>query len=77
MKATKTIANALKRRRKELNMSAEEVVTALAGYGINIKEATLYGYENAVATPNAQTLLWLCAIYQIDDILNYFGYKVP
>ena len=74
MKAKKALANALKARRKELNMTAEDVVSALAAKGIAIKEVTLYGYENAVSAPNVQTFLSLCAIYQIDDIMQYFGY---
>ena len=74
MRANKAIAEALKRRRNELNLTPEDVVNALADKGINIKPVTLYGYENAVSTPNAQTFLRLCAIYQIDDIMGFFGY---
>ena len=72
MKAKKALANALKNRRNELNMSVEDVINALADNGTYIKPATLYGYENAVATPNVQIFLQLCRIYQIDDILGYF-----
>lgn len=74
MRANKAIAAALKQRRNELHMTPEEVINALADRGIHLKPVTLYGYENAVSTPNAQTFLYLCAIYQIDDIIGYFGY---
>ena len=74
MRANKAIAAALKQRRIELHMSVEDVINALADRGVHLKPVTLYGYENAVSSPNAQTFLYLCAIYHIDDIVNYFGY---
>jgi transcriptional regulator with XRE-family HTH domain len=73
MKAKKAIANALKQRRKELNMSAEDVIKELSYRGITLKEVTLYGYENAVSSPNVNTFLALCAIYHIENVMEYFG----
>lgn len=74
MKADKAIANALKDRRKELKLSIPDVVASLGDRGITISETTLYGYENAVSAPNVRVFLALCSIYEIDDIMEYFGY---
>lgn len=73
MKAKKAIANVLKQRRKELNMTIEDVVKELSYRGINIKDVTLYGYENAVSSPNVNTFIALCAIYHIENVMEYFG----
>lgn len=35
----------------------------------------IYGWENGQSQPDADTLLLLCEIYQIDDILGTFGYS--
>ena len=36
---------------------------------------TIYGWESGQAQPDADTLLVLCEIYNIDDILGTFGYS--
>lgn len=72
MVSSKSIADALKRRRAELHLSAEEVVAALSEAGYSVSKKTLYGWENDVSSPNVRIFLKLCEIYQIEDIMNFF-----
>lgn len=70
-----TIAEVLKERRKLLNMSAAEVVARLSLENITISPKSLYSYESGHRQPDADTLMALCGIYGITDILSTFGYK--
>ena len=71
-----SIASVLKRNRKSSNLSVESVVSILSqNYQIQISPKTLYGYESGYRQPDADTLLALCKIYGIQDILLEFGYK--
>ena len=38
-------------------------------------EKTIYGWENGQSQPDADTLMFLCELYNIDDVLHTFGYK--
>ena len=66
------IADVFKTRRRELGMSASEVVDKLSEYGTEISPKTLYGYENGVAYPKAETFLSLCAVYGIRNVEETF-----
>lgn len=69
------ISSALKNRRKQLNMSVDTVCEKLKRFGVNITANTIYNYETGYRSPDAETLLILCDIYEIEDILGTFGYK--
>lgn len=69
------IAEVLKNRRKILKLSAAEVTSRLLAYGIDISPKSLYSYESGHRQPDADTLMALCEIYNITDILATFGYK--
>lgn len=59
----------LKSKRKELNLSVNEVVNRLSQNNVNISAKTLYGWESGNRQPDADTFLVLCTIYGI----NSFG----
>ena len=42
---------------------------------IKISPQTLYGYENNYRKPDANILLALCDIYDLDNLLVTFGYS--
>lgn len=42
---------------------------------IHVAPKTIYGWESGQANPSADTLLVLCELYNISDILSVFGYK--
>ncbi len=71
----KNIADTLKSSRKNAKMSVETVCERLKSYDIEISTKTLYNYETAFRQPDADTLMALCDIYGITDILGTFGYK--
>lgn len=63
--------------RKLRNMSVSDVAESLAENDINVAIKTIYGWENGTTQPDADTLLFLCKIYGIENILGTFGYKTP
>ena len=68
------IAKVLKESRKRNRLSVGDVVTRLANHSCKVAEKTVYGWESGQAQPDADTLLLLCEIYRINDILGAFGY---
>ena len=42
-----------------------------------VADKTIYGWENGRTQPDADTLLRLCCIYEVNDILEGFYYKTP
>lgn len=70
-----SIANTLKSERKKAGLSIETVCRQLNSYGIDLSKNSLYNYESGYRQPDADTLMALCEIYNIDDILYAFGYK--
>ena len=68
------IAKALKELRKQNNLTVREVVAKLENHSKNVAEKTLYGWESGQSQPDADTLLVLCEIYNVNDILTTFGY---
>ena len=69
------IAAVIKSARNNCGYSAQYVVTQLLEHEIKISETTLYGYENGVSRPSANTLMALCVIYGINDVLGTFGFQ--
>ena len=69
------IAKVLKELRRKNSLTVHDVVVKLGDKSINIADKTLYGWESGQAQPDVDTLLILCEIYQVDDILSTFGYK--
>ena len=64
----KKIAEVLKAYRKMNNLSVRDVTELLEEKSLKVAEKTVYGWEST------DTLLLLCDIYNIDNILGTFGY---
>lgn len=71
----KKIAQVLKQYRKENGLSVSDVSKLLEKKSIHAAVKTIYGWESGQTQPDADTLLVLCDIYNIDDILATFGYN--
>jgi transcriptional regulator with XRE-family HTH domain len=74
MKSKEEIAKVLKESRQKTGLSAKEVIEKLSLHDIKVSPKTLYGWENGHSQPGADTLLLLCDIYGVDDIMRAFGY---
>ncbi len=70
------IAERLKFYRKKNNLTIPEV-SELLSQDQHVAAKTIYGWESGHTQPDADTLLRLCCIYHIDDVLEIFGYKPP
>ena len=72
------IGEKLKEIRESKHLSRREVADKLKGYGFDISDKTLYGYEVGRTSANADMFMALCQIYEIEDVLATFdntGYK--
>ena len=69
------IAIYLKYYRKYNNLSVAEVSEILKEHNVNAAVKTIYGWENGQSQPDADTFMLLCEIYNIENILETFGYK--
>ena len=69
------IAVMLKQYRKLRNFTVQQVVDILAEYGYHFAPKTIYGWENGATQPDADTLMFLCELYEIKDVLSTFGYR--
>lgn len=70
----KNISKVLKEYRKRNNYSVKEVALLLDERNIKAAPKTIYGWESGQSQPSADTLLTLCEIYNIENILSAFGY---
>lgn len=69
------IPRILKEYRKQNNFSVSDVSLMLHERSIDVAPKTIYGWESGQANPSADTLLVLCEMYNISDILTAFGYR--
>lgn len=69
------IAETLKSKRKDAGLTVDAVCKRLEEYDIRLSKNTMYNYESGYRQPDADTLMALCEIYEIADILDTFGYK--
>lgn len=70
----KKIATVLKEYRKRNHYTVKDVSLLLSERGIQAAPKTIYGWESGQSQPSADTLLTLCELYDIDNILAAFGY---
>ena len=68
------IAKVLKAYRKQNQYTINDVALFLEKKDIKVASKTIYGWESGQSQPDADTLLVLCEIYNITDILATFGY---
>ena len=71
------IAEGLRDRRQGLKLSVREVAEYLAQEGKRVSTKTIYGWEKAYSQPDADTLMLLCRLYRITNVLAAFGYDEP
>lgn len=71
----KNLPEWLKRTRERNSMTTIDVSKKLLEYGISKSHKTISGYENGRSMPDAYTLMAMCAIYGVEDIMNELGYK--
>lgn len=69
------IALVLKQYRKKRNLTVQQVADTLAAHGYHVAPKTIYGWENGATQPDSDTLMFLCELYDIKDILFSFGYR--
>ncbi len=71
------IAKVLKAYRKQNHYTINDIVLRLESNHLPVASKTVYGWESGQTQPDADTLLVLCKIYKIDNILEAFGYNEP
>ena len=69
------IGKMLKYNRKLNKLSVKEVSDLLCENHNPVAAKTIYGWESGHTQPDADTLLYLCDLYKIDNILETFGYE--
>jgi transcriptional regulator with XRE-family HTH domain len=74
MKSKEEIAKVLKEYRRKSGLSSKDVTEKLSLNGVTVSPKTIYGWESGHSQPDADSLLLLCDIYGITDILFAFGY---
>lgn len=70
-----SIGRVLKYYRKLNNLSVDEVSSYLSEHEYPAATKTIYGWENDHTQPNTETLMLLCSLYNIQNILEAFGYS--
>lgn len=68
------IGKMLKYNRKLNKLSVNEVSNLLCENHTPVAAKTIYGWESGHTQPDADTLLYLCELYNINNILETFGY---
>ena len=69
------IAEVLREYRKRNHLSVNEVSNILRENNNYAAPKTIYGWESGNTQPNADTLMFLCKLYKVNDILGSFGYQ--
>lgn len=69
------IGPVLKKNREKLNLSVEQVSIFLSNHNLKGAPKTIYGWERGHSEPDAETLMALCDLYHIENVLETFGYK--
>lgn len=62
--------------REQNNLTVKQVSEILSETH-PVADKTIYGWENGRTQPDGDTLLRLCCIYEVNDILEGFYYKTP
>lgn len=69
------IATILKYYRKLNELTVNDVSEILEKHHNGAAPKTIYGWESGQTQPDADTLMFLCDLYKIDNILQTFGYS--
>ena len=68
------MARMLKYYRKINQLTVPQVADYLREQHLDAAVKTIYGWESGQTQPSADTLMSLCRLYGIDDVLSTFGY---
>lgn len=60
--------------RKANHLSVAEVAKLISENVKNVTEKSIYSWENGTTKPPADTFMYLCELYRIDDVLEAFGF---
>lgn len=71
------IAHVLKQYRKKNDISVNDVSNILKENNNYAAPKTIYGWESGQTQPDADTLMFLCDLYGITNVLETFGYQEP
>ena len=71
------IAKVLKASRKAAGLETKEVAENLISLGAIRSIKTLYDWESGRSQPDADTFMYLCNLYDVEDVFVPFGYKKP
>lgn len=69
------IASRLRYYRQFNHLSVQDVADKLASHGNPVSTKSIYSWETGQTQPSADTLMYLCELYKIDDVLETFGYQ--
>ncbi len=76
MERKQAMGKILRYYRKLNKLSIKNVSEILSEHFDSSADKTIYGWENGSTQPNADIFLFLCKLYQIEDILDAFGYGI-
>lgn len=71
------IAIMLRYHRQLKKLSVKDVSNKLKDYGVVAAPKTIYAWEKGTTQPSADTLMLLCELYEITNVLETFGYTHP
>lgn len=68
------IGELLRKYRKQRGWTVADVAVQLREqYEVHVAEKTIYGWESDQSYPRTETLLFLCELYQIDNLFSIFS----
>lgn len=70
------IGQMLRDNRKSNQLSVNQVAEKLKENNNPVSPKTIYGWESGNTQPDVETLLFLCNLYNIDNVMETFGYDV-
>ena len=76
IKRKQAMGQILRYYRKLNNLSVKTVSEILTEHFSPCADKTIYGWEKGSTQPNSDIFLFLCNLYQIENILEVFGYGI-
>lgn len=73
----KEIMQKLKGVRKSKDISIDELYHFLLENNVQVAKKTVYGWDNAITTPNVKIFLLMCKFYDIKDVYSLLEIDMP
>ena len=73
----KEIMQKLKEVRKARDITIDELYQFLLKNNVQVAKKTVYGWDNAITTPNVKTFLLMCKFYGIKDVYSLLEVNMP